>query len=77
MIGHAIEVELDRKGRILVPPLLREYAGLGQMVMLVRQGKKFELWWGESQWESARDGWLAEELPKEGDLPLELRTFSL
>ena len=39
LIGHAAEVELDRNGRILVPPLLREYAGLGQMVMVVGQGK--------------------------------------
>nr|WP_304985922.1 hypothetical protein [Coxiella-like endosymbiont] len=38
--------------------------GLGQMVMLVRQGKKFELW-GELQWELAREDWLAEELPRE------------
>ena len=34
-----------------------------------RTGKKFKFW-SESQWESACDRWLlAEELPKEGDLP--------
>src|SRR3990167_10980933 len=41
LIGHATEVEVDRSGRILIPTLLREYAGLGQTVMLVGQGKKF------------------------------------
>lgn len=76
LIGHASEIELDRHGRILVPPLLREYAGLEQMVMLVGQGKKFELW-GVAQWESAREDWLAEELPKEEELPTELTTISL
>ncbi len=30
LIGHATEVELDRSGRILIPPVLREYAGLGR-----------------------------------------------
>ncbi|ABX78622.1 division/cell wall cluster transcriptional repressor MraZ [Coxiella burnetii] len=76
LIGHATEVELDRSGRILIPPVLREYAGLGSMVMLVGQGKKFELW-GKSQWETAREDWLAEELPKGDDLPPELRSLSL
>src|SRR3990167_6832020 len=61
LIGHATEVEMDRNGRILLPALLREYAGLGEMVMLIGQGKKFEIW-GESQWENARDGWLGEEI---------------
>lgn len=76
LIGHATEVEVDRSGRILIPPLLREYAGLGQMAMLVGQGKKFELW-GESQWDMARDSWLAEERLDENDLPTELKTLSL
>lgn len=76
LIGHATELELDRNNRILVPPLLREYAGLGQTVMLVGQGKKFEIW-GESQWEMARDGWLAEETGTDEDLPPDLKTLSL
>jgi len=44
LIGHATEAELDSHGRILLPPLLREYAGLSKHAMLVGQGKKFELW---------------------------------
>lgn len=78
LIGHATEVELDRNGRVLIPSLLREYAGLGQTVMLVGQGKKFEIW-GESQWDMAREGWLGEEVNgrDNNDLPSELKTLSL
>ncbi len=76
LIGHATELEMDRSGRVLIPPLLREYAGLGQMVMLVGQGKKFEIW-GESQWDSARDGWLADEMKNDDDLPPDLKSLSL
>lgn len=76
LIGHATEVEMDRNGRILVPALLREYAGLGQMVVLIGQGKKFEIW-GESQWEMARDGWLGEEVTDDHDLPPDLKNLSL
>lgn len=74
LMGHATELELDRSGRILLPGLLREYAGLGQSVMLVGQGNKFEMW-GESQWQMAREAWLDEE-PGE-DLPDALQSLSL
>src|SRR6186713_2841255 len=30
MVGHATDVELDGAGRVLIPPELREFAGLGQ-----------------------------------------------
>lgn len=79
LIGHATELEVDRSGRILIPSLLREYAGLGQTVMLVGQGKKFEIW-GESQWNMARDAWLEEALNPNSDedgFPSELKTLSL
>lgn len=76
LIGHATEMEMDRNGRILVPALLREYAGLGQMVMFVGQGKKFEIW-GESQWDMAREGWLGEGINEDVDLPPDLKNLSL
>lgn len=45
--------------------------------MLVGQGKKFALW-GKSQWESVREHWLSEELPREEELPPpKVRTISL
>ncbi len=44
LIGHATDLELDANGRIVVPPLLRDYAGLQKQSILLGQGKKFELW---------------------------------
>lgn len=76
LIGHATPLELDSHGRILLPPLLREYAGLDKTVMLVGQGKKFEIW-GEPQWQLERDSWLAEEMDGHSGLPPELSTLSL
>jgi MraZ protein len=79
LIGHATELEMDGSGRILVPQVLREYASLDKNVMLVGQGKKFEIW-DEATWSSGRDGWLTKGLGgKEGtsDVPSELLSLSL
>ncbi|OGO91987.1 MAG: cell division/cell wall cluster transcriptional repressor MraZ [Coxiella sp. RIFCSPHIGHO2_12_FULL_42_15] len=77
LIGHATELEMDRHARILIPPLLREYAGIDKAVMLVGQGNKFEIW-GEAQWELARESWLADGLTdNDGEIPGELRSLSL
>ena len=76
LIGHATELEMDRNGRILLPALLREYAGLGKSLMMVGQGNKFEIW-GESQWRSARDAWLEQGLEDESDIPYDLQSISL
>jgi len=75
LIGHATEIDLDRSGRVLLPPLLREYAELDKQVMLVGQGKKFEIW-GDQQWGAGRTGWLADD-PDESSLPPELQMLSL
>lgn len=76
LIGHATELEMDSNGRILLPPLLREYAELGKKTMLVGQGKKFEIW-DEVQWQAGRDRWLAEEASGVDELPDELKSLSL
>jgi MraZ protein len=76
LMGHATEVSLDSHGRILVPQLLREYAGLQKAVMLVGQGKKFEIW-DETQWNEARNSLLEEGLEMGGNLPTELELLSL
>lgn len=76
LIGHATEVELDSNGRILLPPLLREYAGLSKHAMLIGQGKKFELW-DESRWQKRRDEWLSEESNPDVVLPDEVKNLSL
>ena len=43
-IGGAHEVELDRQGRILVPPKLREFARLDRDVTFSAQIDHFQLW---------------------------------
>lgn len=77
LIGHATDVEMDGQGRILLPPLLREYAGLNKRIVLVGQGKKFELW-DEAHWNASRDHWLEEESKSSNSgLPDEVKSISL
>lgn len=76
LIGHATELELDKHGRILLPGLLRDYAGLDKTVMLVGQGRKIEIW-SEPLWEQAREGWLAEQMGDNYGVPPELAHLSL
>lgn len=76
LIGHATDLLMDRSGRLLIPPLLRDYAGLDKNVILVGQCKRFEIW-GESQWELGRDSWLAVDMQQEGGTPPELTMLSL
>lgn len=76
LMGHATDVELDNQGRILLPPLLREYAGLGKTAMLVGQGKKFEIW-DDMKWQTARKVWLADATDGLSAMSAELLTLSL
>lgn len=77
LIGHATDVEMDGQGRILLPPLLRDYAGLSKRAVLVGQGKKFELW-DEKHWNNSRDQWLEEESKgSNSGLPDEVKSISL
>lgn len=43
-IGSAVDVEIDSGSRVLVPPELREWAGLERDVVFMGVGEKFELW---------------------------------
>jgi len=76
LIGHATDVELDSNGRVLLPPILRDYAHLDKRVVMIGQGNKFEVW-DESLWQSRREQWLAEEASEQDGLPDEMKTFSL
>jgi MraZ protein len=75
LIGHAEELVLDGSGRILLPQPLREYAQLEKRVVLLGQGKKFELW-DEAIWQQQRSVWLQDELKQQG-LPEHLQSLSL
>ena len=73
LIGFAVDVDMDGAGRVLISPALREYAQLDKAVVLVGQGKKFELW-NKEVWDQryAASAGLAP-----GGLPPELEGFSL
>lgn len=76
LMGHATDAEMDGSGRILIPPPLRQYASMDKRVVLIGQGKKFELW-NETQWGEKRDQWLAEETVGDEALPSELQNLSI
>lgn len=48
-ISAAAECPIDKQGRVLVPPTLREYAELSRDVVIVGMTRRFELW--------SRDRW--------------------
>lgn len=76
LMGHATELELDRQGRVLVPPLLRDYADLDKTAILVGQGRKIEIW-NEAAWIDARATWLAEGVNENHGVPMELAMLTL
>ena len=43
-VGGATMVELDSAGRILLPPSLKEFAGLGKDIMLASDLDKIKIW---------------------------------
>ena len=75
LIGHATDLEMDGNGRILVPPLLRNYANLQKHSILLGQGRKFELW-DEGCWNERRNQYL-KEANETDEVPVELQSLSL
>jgi MraZ protein len=59
LIGHATDVDLDTNGRVLLPPMLREFAGLSKKLVLLGQGNKIEVW-AEELWQPRLAEWLVE-----------------
>src|ERR671914_1213428 len=55
LIGFSVDVGIDGAGRVLISPALRDYAQLDKAVVLVGQGKKFELW-NKDAWEQTISG---------------------
>ena len=71
MLAGAMDVEVDKQGRILVPDYLREYAGLKKQVIVAGLYNRIEIWDSESwkqyktKTESASDE-IAEKLSELG-----------
>lgn len=43
-LGGATEIEMDSAGRLLLPPSLKEHAGLSKDIILVAAVDKIEIW---------------------------------
>lgn len=73
LVGFAEDIVVDSAGRVLVSPVLRDFAGLDKSVMLVGQGSHFELW--------SMDAWRVQleqvMLSESFSMPAELEGFSL
>ena len=44
LLGGATEIEMDGAGRLLLPPNLKEYAGLDKDIVLASDIDKFKIW---------------------------------
>lgn len=75
LLGHATDVEMDSSGRLLLSASLREYAQLEKKLVLLGQGKKFEIW-SEALWNQTRDEYL-QDIDSAAQLPVDLQTLSL
>lgn len=53
-LAGAAECELDKQGRILIPAVLREFAGLEKDVVLVGVASKIEIW-SKERWDEANE----------------------
>ena len=71
LLGYASELEMDGNGRVLLPLSLRKYAQLDKKLVLVGQGKKFELW-SEDNWQGCLDAAVSGQF----ELPDEIATIS-
>jgi MraZ protein len=58
--AHASDAVPDRQGRVLIPPRLREYAGLDSEVVIAGLNTYIEIWnvdaWGEEREHIESDG---------------------
>lgn len=54
MLAGAAVVEFDKQGRILLPAVLRNFAGLDKEVTLIGVGSRFEIW-SKEKWDAASD----------------------
>ena len=75
MMGHATECEIDSQGRIRLPGILQEQAGLEKKVVMIGQGKKFEIW-DESVWQDNQTAWL-DDIKNDDELHSSLESLSL
>jgi MraZ protein len=54
LFSGAADIQLDRQGRILIPQNLREYAALGEQVIVAGLNTHFEIW-ARERWHEVLD----------------------
>jgi MraZ protein len=54
MLAGAMDVSLDKQGRIVVPDYLRKYAGLSKKVVVTGLYNRLEIW-SEETWNNYKD----------------------
>ena len=47
----AVECEIDKQGRTLIPPMLREYAALDKDLVIIGVSSRVEIW-SQAKWDS-------------------------
>jgi MraZ protein len=62
-VGGAFECNSDKQGRILIPPILRQYSEIEKETVLVGVLDHFEIW--------SRENWERENTQMEEDLKIE------
>lgn len=55
MLAGAMEMEIDKQGRVVLPEYLRHYANLKKMVVVAGLYNRLELW-DKAAWERYRSG---------------------
>lgn len=54
LFSGAVEVECDKQGRVSIPSLLRDYAGIDKDVVIVGVSERIEIWAAET-WSAVND----------------------
>jgi MraZ protein len=66
LLFGASEEKIDRQGRLLIPPLLREYASLSKEILLIGLSDRIEIW-DKKRWEDYDSKKSFEEIGEELD----------
>jgi MraZ protein len=65
IFGNAFSLEVDEQGRVLLPPKLRDYAGIKEAAVIVGANTRLEIWnkdaWEQEQAEISEQAWLLVE----------------
>ncbi|MBF0220144.1 MAG: division/cell wall cluster transcriptional repressor MraZ [Gammaproteobacteria bacterium] len=75
LLGNATDVDMDSSGRLLIPSKLRKHAMLDKKLVMIGQGKKFELW-DEAHWDSRNHEWQQAILDSD-TIPTDLESLPL